>query len=328
MTIEIAMLIMACLGIIFLTAFLSCIDTAIMLVDEVKMNVLLDNDTLSDKTRLRLIKISEKRDRHMTAMTVFMTFIGIATSTYLGVYAYANLSHTGVLVYLILITYGNLVFARTFPKVIARNHYEKILIKCAWLIRLIYCLAMPMVLLTLIWVRLFKLDRAKKMNINELKSTIKYYHSKGLLEQSEASLLQNVFMIKQFDVKKLFTPTPLPMLPYDADISECKDMAIEFPGRRFITQDVIAGIGVVYYRDLASKLIAGDEAKVSEVARPSIVVNETECLIDILVKMKTAKVGQVVVAGESGELLGVVSAKEMYSHILANSIEKPLSKIK
>lgn len=314
--------------VILITAILSSIDNSIMIVDDVKMRVLIETQEMSDKTRARLNKIADKRDRHMTAMVVFMTFIGVISSAYLGAMAINMLTSTGFIVYMLLLTYGNLVLSRTFPKVIARSHYERILIRSAFITRVIYFVAMPMVLLTLMWVKIFRLDKQRKMSIQDLKCTIDFYQSKGLIEQTEASMLENIFRVKQHSIEELLVPANLPRVNKDTPLSECREIAIKHSGNRIIVTENNEITGIMYYRDLVSKLFAEDQGTVADLWRPAITVKGSESLLEIMIRMKSQKVGQVVVIDDENEVRGVVTAKEIYSHIITNSAEIPLTRIK
>lgn len=298
-----------------------------MIVDEIKMNVLFETQEISDKTRNRLTKIVNNRDRHMTAMVVFMTFIGIASTTYLGAYAFKVLGSSHMFVYLLLITYGNLVVARTFPKIWARTHYEVILIKTALLIRFIYIVAWPMVMLTLMWVKIFRLDKVRKINLSELKGAINFYHTKGLIASDEASILHNIFLIKQYRVDALLSPTSLPVIQSDATIMECKPLAIEHVGSRIMVMRDSIVIGVLYYRDLVSRLLAEEDGYVVDLCRPVVTVKGEDSLLDVMVKMRETKVGQVVVVSDEGSPVGVLTAKEIYSHIITSSQQSTPTRI-
>lgn len=299
-----------------------------MIVDEIKMNVIFETHNVKDKTRQRLLKISGNRDRHMTAMVVFMTFIGIASATYLGAYAFKILGASHMVIYLLLSTYGNLVLSRTFPKVIARTHYEKILIRSALSVRIIYVLAWPMVMLTLMWVKIFRLGKSRKMNLQELKGAISFYHTKGLIDQSEASMLQNIFLIKQHRIDSLFTPSALPSVQSESSLMDCKAMAIKYTGNRILVMRDHMIIGILYYRDLVSRILAEEDGYVVDLCRPVITVKGEESLLDIMVKMRENKVGQVVVVDDLGEAVGVVTAREIYSYIITSSEEITPTRIK
>lgn len=319
MTTEIAILVMASLGVLVLSALFSSVDTALLIADDIKMSILIEQPTLKARTKKWLKRIAAKRDKHMAASMVFMTFQGVATNSVLGVMAYKALTGSQVAIYMLLLTYANLVFARTLPKTLASNHYEKILTNFAWLARIIYFVAMPMVFMTLFWVKLFRLNKKRKMNLNELKSTINYYHSEGLLGKSERGMLQNVFRIKQYRISDVLEPADLPSVHLESTLEDCRELAQHYYGKRILVTHHKELVGLMFYNDLAGRLISGKGGNVADICRQIILADASEKLIDVMVRMKETKIPLVVVVDEDGKPLGVASARKIYTYILTNN---------
>lgn len=319
MTLEIVILLVASFGVLALSALFSSVDTALLIADDIKMSIIIEQPSLKPRAKKWLKKIAAKRDKHMAASMVFMTFQGAATNSVLGVMAYKALSPSQIVIFMLLLTYANLVFARTLPKTLASNHYEPILTHFAWLARIIYFVAMPMVFMTLIWVKLFRLNKKRKMNLNELKSTINYYHSQGLLETAERGMLQNVFRIKQYSIRDVLEPGELPSVPYESSLDDCRELAQNYYGKRILVTSHNELVGIMFYNDLAGRLISEQGGKVADICRQIIVVDAGEKLIDVLVKMKSSKVSLAVVVDEEGKALGVASARKIYTYILTNN---------
>ncbi len=326
MSVDIAILFMAAILFITYTGLLSSIDTAIMMADDVKMAMILEDASLKEKARNRLAKIGAKRDKHMAAMMVFSTFSSVIGNAMLGAMAYEKLSSTGVVIFIMSVTYGSLVFARTIPKIFARIHYDKILMRFAWLARWVYICMTPMVWLTLVWLRLFRMDSKRTMTLGELKSTINYYRQAGLIEKTEEALLQNVFRLKRSTLSDVLRPSTLPSVDKDCMVKDCKELAQTYFGKRILVYAGEDVVGVMYYHDLAARIISEKGGTVEEILRPVVIAEGSENLMDVLSRMKEAKVGQIVVMGESGPL-GVVSAKRLYSHILNSDIDQPANPI-
>lgn len=322
MIIELAMLVVASLLVIVLSALFSSVDTALLIADDIKMSMIIEQPNLKARTKRWLTKIAAKRDKHMAASMVFMTFQGVATNSLLGVMAYKALTGSQVVIFMFVLTYANLVFARTLPKTIASNHYEAILTRFAWLARIIYYVSMPMVLLTMVWVKLFRLSK-RKMNLNELKSTINYYHSQGLIENVERRMLQNVFRIKQHSIQEVLEPATLPTVQYDSTLNDCRELAQHFFGKRMIVKRGDDIVGIMYYHDLATQLISERGGNVADICRQIILVQADEKLIDVMVKMKASKVSLVVVLDGNGQVAGVSSARKIYSYVLTANEGNP-----
>lgn len=304
------------------SALLACIDGAMVMADDIKMAIMLENPDIKEKSRKRLIKIGAKRDKHMAAMMVFSTLTTVLSNSMLGAMAYGKMDGPYVVMFIIANTYSSLVFARTLPKIFARTHYDRILLRFDWLARMVYVLMTPMVYLTLVWVDLFNLSSKRQMSLSELKSTINYYRQEGLIETTEEAMLQNVFMIKKFTLGDLAQSFTMPTVEHDSDVSDHKKLAQEFFGKVLVT----AGgeiVGVMYYHDMAARIISEKGGKVHEVSRGVIVGQSSDNLMDVLARMKESKVSKVVVVSDEGQPLDVVSAKSIYTHIMTSRLEQP-----
>jgi CBS domain containing-hemolysin-like protein len=323
MNLDIAVLIVAALLFVIFSGFLSCIDTAIMVADDIRMAVLLESAGLKERTRKRLKKSGAKRDKHMAAMMVFSTLSSVLSNAMLGAMAYGKMAGPYVVVFMVALTYCSLVFSRTLPKIVARIHYDKILLRFDWLARLIYILMTPMVFLTLMWVELFKLSSKRQMNLSELKSTINFYRQEGVIESTEESMLQNVFMIKQFTLKDVIQVSQMPFVDKDCEVEQCKELAQSYFGKNLLVRSGESIVGVMYYHDLAARIISEKGGRVEELYRPVILCKSDDNLMDVLAKMKESKTPLVVVLGDDGHPQDVVSAKRIYAYILSSKQELP-----
>lgn len=327
MDMEIAVLIVAALLFIVFSGFLSCIDTSIMMTDEIRLAIMLENQNIKERTRNRLTKIVAKRDKHMAAMMVFSTLTTVLSNSMLGAMAYGKMKGIYVVVFMIMLTYGSLVFARTLPKIIARIHFDKILMRFDWLARLIYIVMLPMVYMTLVWVDLFNLSSKRQMTVSELKSTINFYRQEGLIEQSEENMLQNVFRIKKFTLNEVTQSTRMPVVDEKSDISSCKELAQTYFGKHILVKSEENIVGVMFYHDIAARIISEKGGKIEDICRPLIHCKAQDNLMDVLARMKAEKTGLVLSIDESGNPLDVVSAKRIYTHILTSTVEQQAPRV-
>lgn len=327
MTLDIAVLLVAALVYVSFSALLACIDSSVMMADEIRLAIMLDMPHIKDKTRKRLIKIVAKRDQHMAAMMVFSAITFGLSNSMLGAMAYGKMAGHWVMVFLMGLTYCNLVFGRTLPKLFARAHYDKVLMHFDWLARGIYLLMTPLVYLTLMWVDLFHMNNKRQMTLSELKSTINYYRKEGLIETAESEMLHNVFRIKKFTLSDLVRACNMPTVERDSDVEACRELASKYFGKQVLVKEAQEIVGVMYYHDMAARLISGKGGKVSEVCRAVIVGGAQDNLLDILSRMKEEKVSKVVVLSEDGKPLDVVSAKSIYTHILTSRSDSPSPKV-
>lgn len=320
MHLEISLLILASITIIILSALFAMIESSIMVTDDIKYQIMLNRNDISDKAKKRITKIIEKKDKHITAMTVSITFTSISGSSLLGAMAAKYLTQQHVLIYTIIFTYLILVFARTLPKIVANYSYEKTLIKWGWLARVCYILNYPFILMTVMWVKIFKLDRQRQMSLNELKMIIKYYRKNGIIEKTEQKMLEKIFNVKQLVVSDVMDKLETFVMDHDKKIVDYKHIFKNTNNKRFLVRKDDEIIGIVFYRDITSALFSeeNNEALVSDYCRQTITINHDDNLMDSIVRFKDGSATLAVVLDEEKKAIGTVTIKQVYNHILSN----------
>lgn len=326
MNLDIALLLAGAFAFVLFSGFVSCIDSAIAVADEIKIAVMMEHPEITDKQRERLRRIDAKRDQHMAAMMVFLTFNSMLSNAMLGAFAYKVMTAPHAIVFMFSLAYCTLAFARSIPKIIARTQYDKILLRYSWIARMIYILMTPMVYMTLVWIDVFKLKSKRLMNLSDLKGTINYYRKEGLIEQEEVAMLQNIMTIKKHNLGDVSQNGNLPLVHVNDDVESCKTLAQSYFGKHIaVHHDDGTIIGALYYHDLAGRLISEQGGNVCDLYRQAVIGYEDENLMEILSRMKETKIPQVVVLDRDGTPKDVVSAKRIYSHILTSKIEQPLA---
>lgn len=320
MHLEISLLMLASITIIILSALFAMIESSIMVTDDIKYQIMLNRNDISDKAKKRITKIIEKKDKHITAMTVSITFTSISGSSLLGAMAAKYLTQQHVLIYTIIFTYLILVFARTLPKIVANYSYEKTLIKWGWLARVCYILNYPFILMTVMWVKIFRLDRQRQMSLNELKMIIKYYRKNGIIEKTEQKMLEKIFNVKQLVVSDVMDKLETFVMDHDKKIVDYKHIFKNTNNKRFLVRKDDEIIGIVFYRDITSALFSeeNNEALVSDYCRQTITINHDDNLMDSIVRFKDGGVTLAVVLDEDKKAIGTVTIKQVYNHILSN----------
>lgn len=305
------------LGLSFLFAL---IETSLIITDDIKIKIMI-NKTKNEKIKQRLIKILEKRDKHGAALSVVITLTNVTGSSALGSLALFYLPTHYVLFYTLIITYLMLVFARTVPKIYARKVNEKVLFKFSWLIRGIYIFSVPILAFTLIWVKIFGLSsNKKKLSITDLRGIIEVYKDSGVLAKQEHNILESVFSVKEQLVenfiqkdKEIFT------LKGESPVIAYEDIINKYQPKKFFVKQNGEIKGIARKVDLMSYLAnkkPDDNTTVDKYIKKSVIINGTEKLIDIIVKMEKKKVGQAIVLDSEEKAIGIISLKDIYLFLL------------
>ncbi len=321
MYMEIGILIAASIIIIILSSLFALVESAIMIMDDIKFHLFINRSDIKDKIKNRVQKIMNKKDKHVTAMVVSITFTSILGSSLLGALSAKYLSKEHVIIFTISLTYFMLVFARTLPKIIASYDYEKILIKWSWIARLSYFINYPFILLTLMWVKIFKLESKRQMSLNELKMIIKHYRKNGIIDKAEQKMLEKIFVIKQAKISDVVEKIETITLDYNEFIDTYKYAFENDKNKRFFVKSEGVITGIVFYRDVAAEIVKGatKDLKVSDFARHAIVLDDDDNLMDAIVELKekNSTLG-IVIDEDTNTPVGTVTLKQIYNHILSS----------
>lgn len=320
MYLELGILIGASIIITLLSSLFALVESAIMIMDDIKFHLFINRSDVKDKVKNRVQKIINKKDKHVTAMVVAITFTSILGSSLLGALAAKYLSKEHVIIFTITLTYLMLVFARTLPKIVASYDYEKILIKWAWIARGSYFINYPFILLTIMWIKIFKLESKRQMSLNELKMIIKHYRKNGIIDKSEQKMLEKIFLIKQEKVADVVDKIETIIMDYNEKIDSYRYAFENDKNKRFFVKNDDKFVGIVFFRDVAAEIVKGNikDLKVSDFSRSAVVLDDDDNLMDVIVELKenNSTLG-IVIDEETNTPVGTVTLKQIYNHILS-----------
>lgn len=311
---EFVILLGCSLASILLSGLVSCLETVAMLADEFKVRSLIQKRTLTPFQLRMITAVSNGRDQHMAGAMILQVIIGVLSNSTIGILAFNLFSGQAMVIYMALSIYANIVFARSLPKVVARYYFEGVLTNLAWLMRVVFFITYPAVMLTTVWIKLFRLDRKRALRMSELKGIVSYYSEKGVIGHFEENILQNALMLKRVLIKEIKASRG--MISIDAT-TLLADLETQIAGRHdtyFIIHGDEGIMGVTSARDAAMGVMSNRLATARDVARGVAQVDEESTIIDALVTLREAKCSRLLVT-RNGIPLGVLSAKTIYKHI-------------
>ncbi|AYG48043.1 DUF21 domain-containing protein (plasmid) [Pseudomonas sp. Leaf58] len=315
---ELAILLGCSLASILISGLISCLETVAMLADEFKVRSVVQRRSLTPFQLRMITSVSNRRDQHMAGAMILQVIIGVVSNSTVGILAFNLFSGQAMAIYIGLSIYANIVFARSLPKVVARHHFEGLLVHLAWLMRLVFFLTYPAVMMTTVWIRLFRLDRKRTLRMSELKDIVTYYSENGVIGHLEENILQNALLLQRVLVKDMKPSRG--MISVDAG-SRLADLETQIPGQHdtyFIIHNHTGIIGVISTRDAAMGVMSDRNARAEDVARAVALIDEDSSIIDALVMLREGKCSRLLVT-RNGMPLGVISAKTIYKRIFQGS---------
>lgn len=301
-----------------LSGLVSCLETVAMLADELKVRTLLDRRSLSPFQIKMISAVCDRRDQHMAGAMILQVVISVVSNSTIGILAFRLFSGQAMAVYMAVSIYATIVLSRSLPKVLARHYFDPLLENLSWMMRGVYFLTYPVVLVTTIWIRLLGLDRKRSLRMSELKSLVAFYSEKGVIGSVEEHIVQNALMLQKALVKDIKPSRG--MIAVDA-VACLADLEPQIAGRHdtyFIVHGVDGVVGVLSARDAALGVLSDRGAIAGAVARAVVAVDEESTLIDALVSLREKKSSRLLVT-RHGMPLGVISAKSIYKHIFQGS---------
>ncbi|HHL40875.1 MAG TPA: HlyC/CorC family transporter [Deltaproteobacteria bacterium] len=281
-------------------------------------------------------------DRFLATIQVGVTLVGTLASVVGGVVAtehlkpfllslpfapvqqWAELISVGVVV--VVISYTLLVLGELVPKSIALRHAERIACFAARPIELFTAAASVAVKIltvsTSFVVRLLGVKGDEKhMFITE--EDIRYYikegRDKGILEETEADLLHGVFEFADTTVREIMVPKPKLK---GIEVSTPPEQVLHFmaetgysryPVYRETLEQIV---GVLFNKDVFSRLEAGKPIVLSELMRPPYFVPNTVMISRLLREMQRRKVHMAIVLDEHGDVDGLVTIEDILEEIV------------
>jgi CBS domain containing-hemolysin-like protein len=306
--------------VVLLSSTFALMESAIVFTDDIKLQYLLRKTSTSDKKKEMIAQVINQKDKYMSSLAIIGTTINITSSSFLSVLASKTLSGNGFMIYMGCLIYFMLVFQKILPKIIAIKHYEAVIIKSIYFVRFIKLITTPFLIFTLMWVKLVKGDKKRKMSLSELKSVINYFSQNGIVDKEEEKMMDNILSIKNKKVEDILNlrNEDLITLDFNRKIKKYRQLIIETKAKIYLVKDNEKIIGIAFYRDLANKILEDEErkSKVSECVKSAITVNSSDDLLHVILDFHNDKDRYAIVKNDENEVIGILTAKQVYTYAL------------
>lgn len=230
------------------------------------------------------------------------------------------------LMLLVALTGFSVVFALAARRVAVGNA-ESILIRLAWIVKLLGFLFVPLTsLANALAVTVFRMIDAQKTEAadeieEEVSLLLEQGAQDGLFERAEQDMVERIFTLDDVRASTLMTPrTQIVWL----DLEETPDIHLEtvrqsghsrFPVARGSLDDVA---GVVFAKDLLTQTLYGQGLEVEKHIRIPVFVPKSMSGLRILELFKKAGTHIALVIDEYGGVLGLITINDILEHIVGD----------
>ena len=164
----------------------------------------------------------------------------------------------------------------------------------------------------------------------EIMSMVNEGHENGVLQESEAEMINNIFTLDQKEAKDIMTHRKQIMAldgtcSLQEVLAEIRDMAYSrYP---VYLDDVDNIIGIIHIKDILNQMLDQTNmeqqlTKINDLIRPASFIPETRN-IDVLFKnMQSQKIHMVIVVDEYGQTSGLVTMEDILEEIVGNIFDE------
>lgn len=313
----IAIIILLCLS-----AFFSSSETALTIVNQIRMRTLADN---GDKRAARVLHVTGNPGKMLSAILIGNNIVNLSASsisTSLAIHLFGNTGAgiaTGILTFLILI------FGEVTPKTMATIKADSMSLTVAAPIGFLMKILTPVIfiinklslgLMFLLHVNIK--DAQKKMTEEELRTIVDVSQENGVIEHEERDMIHNLFDFGDAEAKEIMVPRiDMTFVQADATYQEVldifrQDMFTRLPVYEDSTDNVI---GIINMKDF---LLQNDtpEFSVRNLLREPYFTYEHKNTADLFLEMRKSSISLAIVLDEYGVTAGLITLEDLLEEIV------------
>ena len=227
----------------------------------------------------------------------------------------------------ILVTYFHVLLGEQLPKCLALKHTESFALVIAPPMNLFIKLLKPFVWLLQVsgdyLLKVLKADSVDESLVHsteELDMLVDASYNEGVLNETEAEMLHNMFKFSDLMAKQVMIPrTDMICVPDDIGFDELNKLALENGYTRYPVyenENIDKIIGFVHVKDLYSIALTKEEYSIKTLIRPLILVPETMTLDNLMKEFKRLHIQMAVVVDEFGGTAGLITLEDVLEEII------------
>ena len=328
---------------ILVNAFFAMSEIAVISLNDAKIKKMAED---GDKRAKLVVKLTENSSRFLSTIQIGVTLAGFLTSAsasqtlavrlatwingFLPSVSVSLIQSISVVIITIIISYFSLVLGELAPKRIAMQAAEKISFKVVRPLLVISKISAPAIwfltISTNFIVKILGFDpNASEENVTEeeIRMMVDVGNEKGVIEESQKEMINNVFEFDDTDAKDIMTHrTDIGAVDVNDTIEDAVKLAVEEGYSRLpVYDDEIDNIvGILYVKDLLTMVgnqIPSDK-NIRSIMRRAHFVPETKKCGDLFKEMTEKHIQLAVVVDEYGGTAGIVTIEDIIEFIFGN----------
>ena len=226
----------------------------------------------------------------------------------------------------VLVTYFHVLLGEQLPKCLALTNPDKVSLVVAAPMDLFITLFKPFV-----WVLMVssdkllcafnvKADEASLVHsTEELDMLVDASYNEGVLNETEAEMLHNMFKFSDLMAKQVMNPrTDMICVPDDISYEELTAFALENQYTRYpvYEENIDKILGFIHVKDLYALTMNNKKFVLKDLIRPIMLVPETMTLDNLVIEFKKTHGQMAVVVDEFGGTAGLITLEDVLEEII------------
>lgn len=228
----------------------------------------------------------------------------------------------------VLVTYFHVLLGEQLPKCIALRHPESIALMISTPMDMFITLFKPFVwLLEISGNKILSACHANSEDASLVHSTeeldmlVDASYNEGVLNETEAEMLHNMFKFSDLMAKQVMIPrTDMICIPNDISYEELNKVALENQYTRYpvYEENIDKILGFIHVKDLYSLAMKKETYSIEKLIRPLILVPETMTLDNLIMEFKKLHIQMAVVIDEFGGTSGLITLEDVLEEIIGD----------
>lgn len=159
----------------------------------------------------------------------------------------------------------------------------------------------------------------------EIISMVNEGNEQGLIEDSEAEFITNIFEFTDKECRDVMTAR-LNVMAIDkhTDVEKVMEIMLENNYSRYPVYDgdLDNVVGIIYFKDFVKSYLSDKSRTIEQIMVQASFVHPTYNIAKLFKKMQTAKIHMVIVVDEYGQTEGIVTMEDILEEIVGNILDE------
>lgn len=329
------------LFLLFVNGFFVSAEFSLVKVRKTRLEQLANEGNINAKRALKLVNETNKMlaaaQLGVTIASIALGWVAEATIVQLieplirwlpvtnsGIYAHV----VAVPISFVLVTYFHVLLGEQLPKCFALLHPDKLALWVATPMQMFITVFKPFVWLLLVSgdkilcaCHATADDSALVHSTEELDMLVDVSYNEGVLNETEAEMLHNMFKFSDLMAKQVMIPrTDMMCIPNDISYEELTKLTLENQYTRYpvYEENIDKILGFIHVKDLYSLSMSKENFSLANLIRPLMLVPETMTLDNLIIQFKKEHAQMALVIDEFGGTAGIITLEDVLEEIIGD----------